>query len=123
MAKLRGDLSISLDGFVAGPNPSQEEPLGEGGNLLHEWAFAAQSWREERAKLQVGAPVSYPVTAGALQALALAQQADPEGRWLLPVAAYTTDSDRGARRVFVDASRWKSVVGDFFADTSSAPLA
>jgi dihydrofolate reductase len=46
MAKLRGDISISLDGFVAGPNPSLEEPLGEGGNLLHEWAFAAQSWRE-----------------------------------------------------------------------------
>jgi dihydrofolate reductase len=46
MARLRGDISISLDGFVAGPNPSLEEPLGEGGDLLHEWAVAAQSWRE-----------------------------------------------------------------------------
>jgi dihydrofolate reductase len=46
MARLRGDISISLDGFVAGPNPSLEEPLGKGGDLLHEWAFAAQSWRE-----------------------------------------------------------------------------
>jgi dihydrofolate reductase len=46
VAHLRGDISISLDGFVAGPNPSLEEPLGEGGELLHEWAFTAQSWRE-----------------------------------------------------------------------------
>jgi dihydrofolate reductase len=37
---------MSLDGFVAGPNPSLEEPLGAGGELLHEWAFAAASWRE-----------------------------------------------------------------------------
>jgi dihydrofolate reductase len=37
---------MSLDGFVAGPNPSLEEPLGAGGDLLHEWAFAAASWRE-----------------------------------------------------------------------------
>ncbi len=37
---------MSLDGFVAGPNPTLEEPLGAGGNLLHEWAFTAASWRE-----------------------------------------------------------------------------
>jgi dihydrofolate reductase len=46
MAKVRCDISMSLDGFVAGPNPSLEEPLGAGGDLLHEWAFAAASWRE-----------------------------------------------------------------------------
>ena len=46
MAKVRCEISMSLDGFVAGPNPSLEEPLGAGGNLLHEWAFAAASWRE-----------------------------------------------------------------------------
>jgi dihydrofolate reductase len=46
MARLICDISISLDGFVAGPSPSLEEPLGKGGELLHEWAFAAQSWRE-----------------------------------------------------------------------------
>jgi dihydrofolate reductase len=38
---------MSLDGFVAGPNPSLDKPLGEGGDLLHEWAFAAVSWREQ----------------------------------------------------------------------------
>ena len=46
MARLRCEISMSLDGFVAGPNPSLEEPLGAGGDLLHEWAFAAASWRE-----------------------------------------------------------------------------
>jgi dihydrofolate reductase len=46
MAKVRCDISMSLDGFVAGPNPSLGEPLGAGGDLLHEWAFAAASWRE-----------------------------------------------------------------------------
>src|SRR5215216_2969743 len=37
---------MSLDGYVAGPNPSLEDPLGENGELLHEWAFGAMSWRE-----------------------------------------------------------------------------
>jgi dihydrofolate reductase len=46
MTRLICDISTSLDGFVAGPNPSLEKPLGEGGDLLHEWAFAAASWRE-----------------------------------------------------------------------------
>ena len=46
MAKLTLDISMSLDGFVAGPNQSLDEPLGEGGEALHEWAFALASWRE-----------------------------------------------------------------------------
>jgi dihydrofolate reductase len=37
---------MSLDGFVAGPNQSEESPLGEGGMQLHEWAFALAAWRE-----------------------------------------------------------------------------
>ena len=36
---------MSLDGFVAGPNQSPENPLGERGEELHEWAFATQAWR------------------------------------------------------------------------------
>ena len=40
------DITMSLDGFIAAPNQSLENPLGEGGERLHEWAFAAQSWRE-----------------------------------------------------------------------------
>ena len=40
------DLSISLEGFVAGPEPSLQDPLGIGGMQLHEWALAASAWRE-----------------------------------------------------------------------------
>ncbi len=38
-------ISVSLDGFVAGPNQSVENPLGEGGMRLHEWAFQTVGWR------------------------------------------------------------------------------
>jgi dihydrofolate reductase len=40
------DISMSLDGFVAGPNRTLEEPLGEGGEGLHEWVVATAAWRE-----------------------------------------------------------------------------
>jgi dihydrofolate reductase len=46
MAKLRFDISMSVDGFIAGPNPSEEQPLGEGGTQLHEWAFKLAAWRK-----------------------------------------------------------------------------
>ena len=38
-------ISISLDGFVAGPNQSLDNPLGEGGLRLHEWVFPTRGWR------------------------------------------------------------------------------
>jgi dihydrofolate reductase len=40
------DISMSLDGYVAGPNQTLEEPLGAGGEQLHEWVFVLKSWRE-----------------------------------------------------------------------------
>jgi dihydrofolate reductase len=40
------DITTSLDGFVAGQNPSLEHPLGEGGERLHEWAVALEAFRE-----------------------------------------------------------------------------
>ena len=45
MSKLRLKISMSLDGFVAGPNQSVDNPLGIGGMRLHEWAFALTAWR------------------------------------------------------------------------------
>jgi dihydrofolate reductase len=45
MGKVSVDISISLDGFVAGPNPSLENPLGEGGERLHDWILALEAWR------------------------------------------------------------------------------
>jgi dihydrofolate reductase len=46
MSKVRAHISVSLDGYVAGPNQTQEEPLGEGGEGLHEWMFGLRAWRE-----------------------------------------------------------------------------
>ena len=46
MSKLRFNITMSLDGFVAGPNQSLENPLGEGGVRLHDWAFALEAWRK-----------------------------------------------------------------------------
>jgi dihydrofolate reductase len=45
MAKLRLNLTMSLDGYVAGPRQSLQNPLGEGGLELHRWAFATRTFR------------------------------------------------------------------------------
>jgi dihydrofolate reductase len=45
MARFFLDISMSLDGFVAGPNQTLEQPLGDGGEQLHEWVFRLKSWR------------------------------------------------------------------------------
>jgi dihydrofolate reductase len=45
MSRLRFRISMSLDGFIAGPNQSPEEPLGVGGEALHEWVFPLEAWR------------------------------------------------------------------------------
>ncbi len=47
MTKVRVHISTSLDGYVAGPNQSEENPLGEGGEALHDWLVALKSWREQ----------------------------------------------------------------------------
>jgi dihydrofolate reductase len=46
VGKVVVDISMSLDGFVAGPNPTLEEPLGEKGEELHEWVVRTNYWRE-----------------------------------------------------------------------------
>ncbi|MDQ3933272.1 MAG: dihydrofolate reductase family protein [Actinomycetota bacterium] len=50
MGQLNIQISTSLDGFVAGPNQTRENPLGEGGESLHEWAFATAGWREAHGR-------------------------------------------------------------------------
>ena len=46
MSKVRAHISVSRDGYVAGPKQTQEEPLGKGGEGLHEWVVQLKSWRE-----------------------------------------------------------------------------
>jgi dihydrofolate reductase len=50
MSKLKLQISVSLDGYVAGPNQSEEHPLGEGGEALHDWALKLAAWREPHGR-------------------------------------------------------------------------
>ena len=50
MSRLRFRISMSLDGFVAGPDQSVQNPLGIGGEQLHEWAFSAHAWLTAHGK-------------------------------------------------------------------------
>jgi dihydrofolate reductase len=50
MSQVIAEISVSLDGFAAGPNQSMDNPLGEGGERLHEWVIATKSWRATHDK-------------------------------------------------------------------------
>jgi len=45
MSKLQFTIVMSLDGYVAGPSQSVDNPLGIGGEGLHEWVVALEAWR------------------------------------------------------------------------------
>src|SRR5688572_27014337 len=45
MGKFRFQISVSLDGYAAGPEPSEQEPLGIGGEELHRWVVDLEAWR------------------------------------------------------------------------------
>ena len=49
MAKVFAEMSMSLDGFIAGPNVSVNNPLGDSGERLHDWMFAGKSSTETEA--------------------------------------------------------------------------
>ena len=46
MAKVLLEMSLSLDGYVSGPDVSPEEPMGRGGERLHEWMFEGRTSAE-----------------------------------------------------------------------------
>jgi dihydrofolate reductase len=45
MTRLKFSIAMSVDGYVAGPNQSVDNPLGEGGMQLHQWVFATRAFR------------------------------------------------------------------------------
>jgi dihydrofolate reductase len=45
MGIVRFQVAISLDGYIAGPEQSFENPMGVGGLRLHQWVFDLESWR------------------------------------------------------------------------------
>ena len=50
MSRVRIHITMSLDGYAAGPDQSLEEPLGKGGEAMHEWMIATRSWREQHGQ-------------------------------------------------------------------------
>jgi dihydrofolate reductase len=67
VSRLGFQTSVSLDGFVAGPNPSEEHPLGEGGMQLHEWVFKLAAWRKPHGREGGEVNASSPVIEGTLE--------------------------------------------------------
>ena len=67
MSKVRVHISTSLDGYAAGPNQSEENPLGEGGEQLHDWLVGLEAWRKphgmEGGKTDASTPVVEEATA------------------------------------------------------------
>jgi dihydrofolate reductase len=47
MSKVTCQISVSLDGYVAGPDQSLDDPLGKGGTRLHDWVVTTAGWREQ----------------------------------------------------------------------------
>ena len=50
MGQVKAQISVSADGFVAGPNQSEEHGLGEGGEALHEWVVKLAAWRQSHGR-------------------------------------------------------------------------
>jgi dihydrofolate reductase len=55
MSKVIFDISMSLDGFITAQRQTAEEPLGKGGERLHEWAFGADERNRSLMEGAVGA--------------------------------------------------------------------
>ena len=51
MARVICDMSMSLDGYVTGPNDSRENPFGDGAGMLHDWLFVDPT-DDEKAIMQ-----------------------------------------------------------------------
>jgi dihydrofolate reductase len=68
MSKVRVHIATSLDGYAAGPDQSTDEPLGVGGEALHDWAFVLEAWRRphglEGGEVNASSAVMEEVQAG-----------------------------------------------------------
>jgi dihydrofolate reductase len=69
MSKLRLSMSMSLDGFVAGPNQSEDAPLGVGGEQLHQWLLPLKAFREthggeEGGEVNASTPIADEILGG-----------------------------------------------------------
>lgn len=63
MTTIRANLSVSMDGYSTGPNPSPQDPLGRDGERLHEWQFPASGQAPLDADAEIGAEFTQGVGA------------------------------------------------------------
>ena len=66
MGKFKVSISMSLDGFVAGPDQSETNPLGIGGEQLHDWIVPLGVWRESHEREGGEINASTPIAEGIL---------------------------------------------------------
>jgi hypothetical protein len=50
MSTFRFQIAVSLDGYAAGPDQSEDNPLGVGGMDLHRWVFELEAWRKQQGR-------------------------------------------------------------------------
>ena len=69
MSKLKLTITMSIDGYVAGPDQSPEQPLGAGGENLHDWLVPLKAFREshghEGGEVNASTPFAEGILAGA----------------------------------------------------------
>ena len=69
MSKLKLNITMSMDGYVAGPNQSRDHPLGIGGERLHGWLVPLRAFRErhgaEGGEVNASTPFAEDILAGA----------------------------------------------------------
>lgn len=82
--------------------------------------FAVQDWEHDTRLVTAGAPLVIPYDGDPDTVLTATQDADPEGRWLMPVVRVFSDDRPVARRVFLDTARYDRVIGDDLAGTPAA---
>jgi len=66
MSRLKATITMSLDGFVAGPDQSEKDPLGIGGERLHEWMVPLKAFREGHGEQGGEVNASTPIVEGIL---------------------------------------------------------
>ncbi len=93
------------------------------GVLAATGASSVTDWVDGEARIAAGGPVAVPVENGAVQAMAITRELDPEGEHLMAVAVVPNEGRLTERRAYVDAARFAAVAGDFYADTPAAEAA
>ena len=66
VGQVKTSITMSLDGFLAGPNQSERDPLGIGGERLHEWLVSLRAFRETHGEQGGDVNTSTPIAEGIL---------------------------------------------------------